>query len=489
MVSRRKDNEGVTEMPVTPVSVAIVSDMYWVPLAEVDAHRVRDYFTIKAKVYDYTGRKGSTEQPIPIYKEDSHARPGLIGLPIAEGERLFPAEDLQEDLSDGGVLDCWTKRPDPAHPLAAPGQAEFMGLTYEAAMESYTSLFKAETGTGKTVVALDLAARLGRSTLVRVPTVQLLRQWIDQAQDKLGLSRKDIGLVQGEKCQFHKPFVVGMHKSISQRQYSPEFYKAFGTIIDDELHNTGATMLSRNQGMFNARFKFGLTATDIRRDGADKVYHYYYGTPAFQRSMPGVPTDVLVVTYQGKSIKADRKDEFLSALTKDADRNEIFAKVTAHWYDQGHDILLVSDYVEHCYLLKRYCEAVGIPEDDIGVYSNQRPVDGKRGHREKTPQDYLDWCREKPAVFIATYGMFKEGLDVPRLNRGMSCTPRADLEQVLGRIRRRDENDPDKRAVWLALRDRATPKLEGSHYGAMRSISHLKGVRIIKADLNAILRS
>jgi superfamily II DNA or RNA helicase len=485
MAGRKKTE--VEELSPTSVSFAIVADMYWVPIAEVDAHRVRDHFTVMARVQDYTGRGKNAEQPIPTYREDAHDRPGLIGVPIAEGEHLFETDNLIEDLSQGGDFDCWTKLPDPKHIEAAPGQEEFMQLSLQAAQDNYTNLFKAETGTGKTVVALWLAATLGRSTLVRVPTVQLMHQWIEQAQDKLGLERKDIGVVQGQKCQHHKPFVVGMHKSISQRRYEPEFYKAFGTVIDDEVHNTGATMLSRNQGLFNAEYKIALTATDKRKDGAQQVYTSYFGSPAFERSMPGVRTDVYGVPYQGKRIMRTRRDQIIQALCDDHDRNRFFADLAAHWYDQGHDILMVSERVEHCYMLRRYVEALGVPEDDIGVYTNERPIDGVSGRREKTPQDYLDWCKAKPPVFIATYGMFKEGLDVPRLNRGMDCTPRSELEQLVGRIRRRDKNDPNKRAVWVSLRDRATPKLEGLHYARMRSINHIESITIRKAMMAEIL--
>lgn len=486
---RGAKDKGVAGLPVTPVSYAVVSDLYWVPTAEVDMHPVRDYFTVKARVQDYTGRRkgGMVEQPIPVYREDPHKRPGMIGLPIYEGERLFPADQVAEELSRGSAFDQWTRLPDPDHPAAAPGQREFMAEALECAQDYYTNLFKAETGTGKTVVALWLAATLGRSTLVRVPTEQLKRQWIDQAQALLGMDRKDIGVVQGEKCQYHKPLVIGMHKSIAMRDYPPEFYQAFGTVIDDELHNTGATLLSRNQGLFNAETKLGLTATDKRPDGADKVYHYYYGKPAFQRRMPGVPTTLYVPIYSGGRIHASRRDQLISALTKDHERNSIFAKLASKWYDEGHDILLVSEYVDHCYALKRYCEAMGIPSEEIGVYTNQRPANGISGPREKTPQKYLDWCKAVPAVFIATYGMFKEGLDVPRLSHGMDCTPRSQLEQLIGRVRRRTPDNPDRRAVWVSLRDRETPKLDGMHYGRMRSVAHLDSVQISKTSLEALL--
>lgn len=475
-------------MPVTPVSLAIVADLYWIPVAEIDAHRVRDYFTIKAKVADYSGRGGSTEQPIPIYREDAHARPGLIGLPMYEGERLFPADKVIEDLSHGTEFNQWTRLPDPNHPAAAPGQEEFMGLTLDAAKDYYSALIKAETGTGKTIVFLNTAAKLGRSTCVLVPSQQLLKQWVRQAQDVLGLDRKHIGIVQGEKCQWQKPFVVAMMKSNAQRTYPPEFYRAFGLVGTDELHNTGATTLSRVQGLFFAEHKLGMTATDNRKDGADKVYKFYYGPPAFTRKMPGVPTNVYVVPYHGRKALGTRRDQILGSLMKDHKRNAFFAALGAKWYDEGHNQLLVTEYIDHAFALRRYLLAVGIPSDDIGMFTGQHLSDfnDKKSKRVPAPQAYLDWCLQSPPVMVATYGMFKEGVDRPDLNRGMDCTPRSDMEQVLGRIRRRMEGK-EEFAAWVSLRDRATPKLDGMHHARMKSIKHLDSVEVIRASQEEIL--
>lgn len=467
------------------VSYAIVSDMYWVPLSEIDAHRVRDHFTVKAQVLNYHTKKMETN-PIPIYREDTHDRPGLIGLPIAEGERLFPTDDLIEDLSDGGVFDQWTRLPDPNHPQAAPGQDEFMQLTWDAIQDSYTSLIKAETGTGKTVVALGTAAELGRSTLVSVPTVQLMKQWIRECQDILGLDRKDIGIVQGEKCQYNKPICIAVQKSLVMRRYAPEFYSAFGTVITDELHNTGATTISRVQGQFKARYKFGLTATDHRRDGANKVYYDYYGKPAFERSMQGVPTTLYVVPYHGEPINSTNSTDRVKYLSRDHDRNEWLTSIAAHWYQNGEDVLMVTKLVEHCDLLSEYMQAQGVPEKHIGIFTAGEPVKKRSKKRLPVNQEYLDWCLNHAPVLIATDKMFKEGMDAPRLSAGMDCAPYSELEQMIGRVRRRF--DGKDRALWVTPVDFATPKLRGLQYPRVKSVSHLKGIKVVKTTRDALIR-
>ena len=132
-------------MKQTPVTHAIVSDLYWIPVDEVDAGAVRERFTIHKRIPVY-GTKRVEVQSIPTYREDAILRPGLIGVPIAAGEQLFPATDTTEDLTDGSVFDQWTRLPDPNHPNAAPGQAAFMRNARTAVDDLYTTLIKADTG-------------------------------------------------------------------------------------------------------------------------------------------------------------------------------------------------------------------------------------------------------------------------------------------------------------------------------------------------------
>lgn len=469
-------------MDVTPVSHALVSDLYWVPLSEVDAHRVRERFTIEKRIPVY-GTNRVEKQVIPTWREDVRQRPGMIGVPIAAGEVLFPTDNVMEELSDGAPFESWTRLPDPNHERAAPGQEEFMRLTWEAVTGAYTALIKAETGTGKTVVALGTAARLGRRTLILVPSVNLLRQWVDQTQNILGVPRSAIGVVQGDKCQWQKDVVVGMLKSNAMRVYPPEFYTAFGTVFYDELHNLGAVLAAKTQGLFNARFKAGLTATDDRRDGADEVYYDYFGKPAFERSMPGVETTVYSITLQTPPVSGRGNTDKALKLSRNHERNETLARLAAAAFRRGHHILMVSAFVEHCELMKRYLLALGLRDTDVGVFTGQQTdPDGKRS---KTTEQYLDWCKRSPRVIVATYGMLTEGVDIPRLDFGMDITPQSEMEQVLGRIRRRI---PGKaRAIWVTVRDRKTPSLEGSYHARIRSIRHLQNVDVRKVAVDELL--
>jgi len=470
----------------TSVTGAIVSELYWVPLDQIpDPHRVREYFTVYKRHIDHFTKHVSWH-PIPVWREKDE-RPGMIGLPIADGEELFPCDDLVEDFGDPGPFDCFTRVPDPKHPSAAPGQDVFMAQALEALNDLYTSLLKAETGTGKTIVFLWCAAQLGLKTLIVVPSTVLMNQWIAQIQEHLGVDRKHIGKVQGEMCQYgpEKQFVVAMQKSLAMRDYQPEFYRAFGLVGVDEVHNTGAELMSQVQGLFHARHKTSLTATDKRGDGSDRVYHSYYGKPAFSVTMDGIDTEVLAVAYNAPMIHEKNRMKRIKALSSDHDRNEWLCRIVLHWYSNpANNILMVTELIDHAQLLHRFLMAGGIPENDIGLFLGAQD-DG--GGRDNTSPEYLKWCLETPRVVLSTYGMFKEGTDRPNLNRGIDCIPRGEMEQLLGRIRRRT---PEKRdAVWVTPRDRNTPAFENAYFQRMRSLKGVSNVTVRKVDIDAVFRS
>lgn len=466
------------------IESATVGAMYWVPLDEFhDPHRVRQHFSAEKKSLNFQTKRWESTY-IPLYREGVGEFAGCLGLPIAEGMEMFPANITHEALSDGRDVTSWTRTPDPHHPMAAPGQDKFMEATHDAVTGFYSSLIKAETGTGKTVVSLAEAQKLGGTVCIMVPTHRLMNQWTRQAHELLGVPMDKIGHIIGPKCQWGRDVVIAMMKSVAMRDYPPECYTAFRTLITDEVHNTGATLNSQIQGLFNARFKWSVTATDEKRDGGDRVYYSFYGKPSFKVSMQGVPTELLTLYFtSSKPISGNGKTAKLIALAYDHERNEIFARVAKHWHRTDKPSLFITEHVRHAEIMRKLFIKRGIPENDIGMYLGSQSVDGISS--DTTPE-YLDWVEKRAKVVIATYGMMKEGIDIPRLSRGMDMSPRDELEQVLGRIRRRW--DGKDKAIWVTLRDRAVPSFDQSYVKRIRSVKHLTGVEQRRVGMDDVLR-
>ncbi len=127
------------------------------------------------------------------------------------------------------------------------------------------------TGAGKTHVAQMAIEMTGRSTVVVVPTIDLMNQWYDIL---ISGFQAEVGLIGGGY------FEVG---AITVTTYSSAFRfmerlgDQFGLIIFDECHHLPGSVFRYAAEMAIAPFRLGLTATPERSDGADSMLEELIG--------------------------------------------------------------------------------------------------------------------------------------------------------------------------------------------------------------------
>lgn len=436
----------------------------YIPL-EMLGGSVRDHrraLTIRPKSFD-----GVPANPIITYDDKV---PGYFGFPIDYALVNFEGIDY-EDRTVIGAESYYRKLPDPNDPRAAPGQAQFMADMLKAAQDYFTVLAIAPTGSGKTVTSLNTAAILGRRTLTIVPTTNLLDQWIERINQHLGVPVDDIGLIQGKKCDYEHPFVVTILKSFVERDYGREVYDSFGTVIFDEAHRLGAETFSQAIRKLRSRVKIAMTATDRRKDGTEPVFHNYFGRPVVISQQRVAPLRVLVMPWNCNLPSwAKLPGHIAKLLSEDFGRNAMLADIIGDiYFNRGADMLVLSDRVEQLQVLMGMVLRHGANPEDLGLYV--RAYTDERGRKVTVKKEELKQIEQRAKVVFATYGMFKEGADIPRLSVGLDATPRADAEQAVGRVRR---PFPGKSiARWFTIHDRGHRKLEGYFQARMREYQKL----------------
>jgi superfamily II DNA or RNA helicase len=115
-------------------------------------------------------------------------------------------------------------------------------------------------GGGKTHLALAAMARLGRTTIVLVPTRALLVHWrqhLERAGPTAG-----VGVV-GDGAQRLAPITVCTYQSAFERM--DLFGDRFGLLVVDEVHNLGRTLRPEALEMCAAPARLGLTGTPPTR--------------------------------------------------------------------------------------------------------------------------------------------------------------------------------------------------------------------------------
>ncbi|WIV66906.1 DEAD/DEAH box helicase [Natrialbaceae archaeon AArc-T1-2] len=121
------------------------------------------------------------------------------------------------------------------------------------------------TGSGKTVVGLKAIERLGVSTLVVVPTIDLLEQWIRELEQEFSVP---VGRFGGGE-QRREPITVSTYDSAYLK--ADAVGDRFGLVVFDEVHHLGGEGYREIARLLSAPARLGLTATFERPDGAHEV--------------------------------------------------------------------------------------------------------------------------------------------------------------------------------------------------------------------------
>jgi superfamily II DNA or RNA helicase len=132
------------------------------------------------------------------------------------------------------------------------------------------------TGAGKTYIALKALEKLNVSTLIVVPTLDLLDQWRRQLEV---LFNTEIGIVGGGEVEL-KPITVSTYDSAYIR--AEQLGNRFLFIIFDEVHHLPAPSYMQIAEMYIAPNRLGLTATYNREDGAHQELPRLVGGVVYQ---------------------------------------------------------------------------------------------------------------------------------------------------------------------------------------------------------------
>lgn len=443
-------------------------------LSEEQIRQMKKSLTVVPVDFGY-----GTPAPIESFELSDHE----IAVPVQWGLHFFEAHlahraTLVNKLVHGHNYTC-PRRPDPTHPKAPAGQAQFFDDVIAACEESPVVLACASTGTGKTATGLNTSAHFGNTTLIVVPTKELARQWREVEIPKhLGLTKDDVGIVEESVCNYrNKPFTVAVIHNLILKQFEPDFYTNFGMVIWDEAHKLGAPAFNDSTRKFPAARKLALTATPNRKDGCMKLITNYFGSIRAQSESNPMNCKVMAIGYQHRRMypAAMPRARLINAICALPDRNEMMANVIFSAYRAGRHFIGLSDRISQLQDILEILHAKGVPEQHLALYT--RTYTDELNRKQTTLPEELEHYRKHARIFLATYQMAREGLDIPRLNCGMFLSPTSDGVQAIGRVTRilPDKEEP----IWYIVKDIGNQVLIRSYYSALRSLKGLRHVEII----------
>jgi superfamily II DNA or RNA helicase len=306
----------------------------------------------------------------------------------------------------------------------------------QATLQYTHGVLSSGTGSGKTVMALDLIAERKQPTLIIVHTRELLHQWVERAGQFLGMDPGEIGIIGNGKFALGDRITVGMVQTLCKRV--DEVKHRFGHIVVDECHRCPSKTFLEVVTAFDACYLLGITATTYRRDGLTRGIFLHLGDLRYEVRKEdllekGHLCQARVVWHETAfDTCLDASNQYskvLSELTQDQGRNLQICKDVATKNSQGIKLVL-SDRKAHCLELQK------ILKQDHGIEAAVL-VGGLSQKARAAISEQL--AQGKVDVLICTGQLIGEGYDLPALSTLFLATPitfGGRLIQYVGRVLR-----------------------------------------------------
>jgi len=332
------------------------------------------------------------------------------------------------------------------------------------------------TGSGKTFLAVQAIAEAGVSTLIVVPTIDLLNQWHATLTNAFGDQLPDgVGVLGGGS---HTVTDITVTTYDSAYRYIDEYGDQFGLLVVDEVHHLPAPTYQQIPEMTIAPFRLGLTATYERADGNHEVLEDLLGPVVYEENVDELAGEYLseyetihlkveltadereryneeyqlyrdyVDDHDFDIWKEDGYQEFLKRSSYDSrGRRALVAKQRAE--EIARTAVKKLDTLDN--LLKRHYDdrtIIFTANNDFAYDISQEFVVPCITHQTETEErtEILNRFRTGEYSMLVTSQVLDEGIDVPAANVGIIPSGSASKRQYaqrLGRILRpTDDRQP-----------------------------------------------
>lgn len=294
------------------------------------------------------------------------------------------------------------------------------------------------TGSGKTVTGIAAITHFKRRALVLVHKKSLMNQWKEAVTE---FSNAKVGLLGSGKMEIGEKYDIVIatvqsiqpyHKKKFTQLVEADFFNSFDVVIVDEVHNFSADTFYNCISKFPARIRIGFTATAFRNDGLDFVFKLCVGE-SYKIEMEQQIKPKIWECHTGwenrvHSFYKAGLAKLLTNMTIDEHRNKILYRCLRTMGNNDRRTLFLTCRVDHARLMHKNMSKL-FPKKNVCLLIGA----SKDEERQKA----------KDADFVfATYGIAKEGLDLPLLDTLIFATPiagRSGVIQAVGRLTRMKE--------------------------------------------------
>mgnify|MGYP006077354285 FL=1 len=289
-------------------------------------------------------------------------------------------------------------------------------------------------GNGKSIIAIAISCILkvkilfvSHKEFLNVQFAERITQFCPEAK---------IGIIKQNKVDIEdKDFVVGSLQSIAMRDYDPSIFKDFGLVIIDEVHHCAAEVFCRALVKTCSKYTLGLSATLNRKDGLQRVFKWYIGTPVIK-----------LVHNKNDDSDVDVKLYYFN------DNNPKYCKIETI-YNKISPVKMLGNVVSYKPRVLFCCKAIieNMSDDRKMIVLSERKsllydihtVLSETPDFKYTMGFYVGGMTQKKLeessstqIILGSNSMLAEGYDNQLLNSIILVSPMGEIEQQIGRILR-----------------------------------------------------
>ncbi len=335
--------------------VAFLDTNLWVPKRHINADGLK-----RALTFDLSSSK--EVNILTLWKETEHH----IGVP----REFYPPDRLPcrtidcrpRSYPQTNVVSRIKLDHRPVAGVLRPTGETVQQQAVEALLNARGGILQLKCGGGKTVIFLELAARMGVPTLIALDTTLLIEQWSAEIETHLEIPG-GVGLIQAGIFDWQKAIVLTTYHTLAARAESmpAEVCRWFGLIGWDEGHHSSAQVWSRSLDIFFGK-RIILSATPNRDDGMDLVYKFAAGPVIFKDLKPEMIPRIYFL-WTGLTPNIEDQATFKQIHTKTGDvhlkklssffsrwpiRRELIVGQIRLMRENGRQCIVVGESIDEC---------------------------------------------------------------------------------------------------------------------------------------------
>lgn len=316
---------------------------------------------------------------------------------------LYTYSGLADEISQVLVCDAPVVRnlvrPEPLGMVWAKlpeNEARFYQIEAEAALlDVGHGAIEMGTGLGKSRILMNLVHRLGLQTLVVAPSASILSQLVKDFRRHLG--ERYVGQVGDGKKKFDRLITIATFQSLTRMEPGDEAWEKLSkadVFMVDESHMCPASTLEKVcMGIArNARYRFFVSATQVRGDGSGIVLKGITGPIVYSMTVENGVDKGFLAKPHFKMIRVPSKDRFESIDVTKMTRKHLYynpdiIEKAARIANQavaklGHKVLIQVEEITQFAHLLRHLEFA--PRFAHGAAKSDPDL------RSKLPEEYWD---------------------------------------------------------------------------------------------------